>query len=83
MATTGYFSVSLKRSAAGAHATHKATLAGLGLKRLGKTVVRKDIPSVRGMLYKVSHLVAIKKLAPGDERQTTARERARARQQNA
>ena len=54
-----YFAVSLKKSPAGQHSTHKATLLGLGLKRLGKTVVRKGIPSVRGMLYKVSHLVRI------------------------
>ena len=58
-----YFAVSLKKSPAGQHATHKATLLGLGLKRLGQTVVRKGIPSVRGMLYKVSHLVRIKQVA--------------------
>lgn len=77
--TPGYFSVWLKRSAAGAHKTHKATLAGLGLSRLGQVVFRKDIPSVRGMLYKVSHLVAVKKVAPGTEIPPSARERARKR----
>jgi large subunit ribosomal protein L30 len=33
---------------------------GLGLRRPGKTVFLKDTPAVRGMLYKVVHLVAVK-----------------------
>lgn len=61
----GYFEVSLKKSGAGAKATHRATLAGLGLRRMGQTVVRKDTPCVRGMLYKVVHLVQIAPCGPG------------------
>jgi len=37
----------------------KATLTGLGLTRMNKTVTRKDTPEIRGMLGKVSHLVRI------------------------
>jgi large subunit ribosomal protein L30 len=36
-----------------------ATLTGLGLTKMNKTVTRKDTPELRGMLRKVSHLVRI------------------------
>jgi large subunit ribosomal protein L30 len=34
-------------------------LAGLGLKKLNKAVVRLDTPEIRGMISKVSHLVSV------------------------
>ena len=37
----------------------KATLKGLGLRRLGSRVVREDTPAIRGMVHKVRHLVEI------------------------
>lgn len=37
----------------------KATLKGLGFRRVGQTVVRPDHPAVRGMILKVRHLVEI------------------------
>jgi large subunit ribosomal protein L30 len=37
----------------------KATLRGLGLRRLGQRVVRPDTPAVRGMVHKVRHLVEV------------------------
>ena len=37
----------------------KATLQGLGLRRLGERVVREDTPAIRGMVHKVRHLVEI------------------------
>ena len=37
----------------------KATLRGLGLRRLGQRVVRPDVPAIRGMVRKVRHLVEI------------------------
>lgn len=37
----------------------KATLKGLGLRRLGERVVREDTPAIRGMVHKVRHLVEI------------------------
>jgi large subunit ribosomal protein L30 len=59
MSSTRYFSVRLKHSGAGKLTTHRKVLEGLGLKRMGKTVVLKDTPAVRGMLYKVVHLVEL------------------------
>jgi large subunit ribosomal protein L30 len=37
----------------------KATLKGLGFRRLGQRLVREDTPAIRGMVRKVRHLVEI------------------------
>ena len=39
----------------------KATLRGLGFRRMGQEVVRPDEPAIRGMILKVRHLVEIVK----------------------
>ena len=39
-----------------------ATLTGLGLTKLNKTITRKDTPELRGMLGKVQHLVRIEEV---------------------
>jgi large subunit ribosomal protein L30 len=37
----------------------RATLAGLGLNRVGRVSTLEDTPSVRGMIAKVHHLVEV------------------------
>jgi large subunit ribosomal protein L30 len=37
----------------------RATLVGLGLTKMNKTITRKDTPEIRGMLNKVKHLVRV------------------------
>lgn len=37
----------------------KRTVRALGLRRLGQTVEHSDSPSLRGMISKVQHLVAV------------------------
>ena len=37
----------------------RATLTGLGLTKMQKTVTRKDTPEFRGMIAKVQHLVRV------------------------
>lgn len=37
----------------------KATLVALGLKKLNRSVVKEDTPSLRGQIRKVSHLVRV------------------------
>jgi large subunit ribosomal protein L30 len=37
----------------------RATLVGLGLTRMHKTVTRKNTPEIRGMIRKVQHLVRV------------------------
>ena len=45
------------KSAIGAPHDQKATVRALGLKRLHHTVDQVDNPTVRGMIFKVKHLV--------------------------
>jgi large subunit ribosomal protein L30 len=37
----------------------RATLAGLGLNKIGRTSTLQDTPSVRGMIAKVAHLLEV------------------------
>ncbi len=37
----------------------RATLVGLGLTKMYKTITRKNTPEIRGMIAKVQHLVRI------------------------
>jgi len=40
-------------------AVQEATLKGLGLGKIGRRKTLEDTPSVRGMIRKVAHLVAV------------------------
>jgi large subunit ribosomal protein L30 len=51
--------VTLVRSPIGYSKQHKATVKALGLRRLHQTVEHVDSPTLRGMLYKVAHLVVV------------------------
>jgi len=37
----------------------RATLVGLGLRRMNQVVTLEDTPAVRGMIHKVRHLVRV------------------------
>ena len=52
----------LVKSSIGSTEKIRATLTGLGLTKMNKTITRKDTPELRGMLSKVSHLVLIKEV---------------------
>lgn len=54
--------VTLRRSSIGRPADQRATLRGLGLTKLHKTVEVENTPSVRGMVKKVIHLVEVSEL---------------------
>ena len=51
--------IKLVKSTAGCKQTHRATVRGLGLRRLHQTVELKDTPAVRGMIETVSYLVRV------------------------
>lgn len=55
----GTLKVTWKKSAIGYKEDQKRTIRALGLRRLGQTVVHSDSPSVRGMIRKVKHLLAV------------------------
>jgi len=46
-------------STAGRLPVHKACMQGLGLRKIGHSVVVEDTPSVRGMVNKVNYLVKV------------------------
>ena len=57
---TKLFSITLKRSLIGCSATQRETIRCLGLKRINHTVKIKDLPSMRGQILKVQHLLDIR-----------------------
>jgi large subunit ribosomal protein L30 len=55
--------ITLKKSMIGRPEKHRRVIQSLGLKRLNKTVVLQDTPTVRGMIQKVSHMLAVEETA--------------------
>jgi large subunit ribosomal protein L30 len=51
--------VKLVRSVAGTRESHRATVRGLGLRKLNSTSELEDTPAVRGMINKVAYLVQV------------------------
>ncbi|MBI1942776.1 MAG: 50S ribosomal protein L30 [Betaproteobacteria bacterium] len=51
--------VRLVKSTNGCKAGHRATVLGLGLKKLHQTVELADTPAVRGMISRVAYLVRL------------------------
>ena len=43
--------------------TQRATLVGLGLNKMGRTIEVEDTPAVRGQVRKVQHLVSVEEAA--------------------
>lgn len=43
----------------GRHKSQRATLVGLGLNKMHRTVELEDTPSIRGMINKVAHLLRV------------------------
>ena len=50
------------RSELGGTQSQRSTLRGLGLKRIGDTVVKEDRPEIRGMIRAVTHLVTVEEV---------------------
>jgi large subunit ribosomal protein L30 len=51
--------VKLVRSINGTRESHRATVRGLGLRKLNSEYTLEDTPAVRGMINKVSYLVKV------------------------
>ena len=54
--------ITQKRSAIGRSQKQRDTITALGFKRLYQTVVHNDTPQIRGMIKKVTHLVAVQEV---------------------
>lgn len=79
--------VKLVKSLGGANEKQRATVQGLGLKKMGQERILQDTPENRGMVFHVKHLVSaetVKEDAPKRNRQkprhVRVREAARAKQ---
>ena len=59
MADKKTVTVKLVRSIIGTKHEHRATVRGLGLRRLNSVRELQDTPAVRGMVNKVSYLVQV------------------------
>jgi large subunit ribosomal protein L30 len=51
--------VKLVKSVAGTRQGHRATVRGLGLKKINQVVELADTPEVRGMINRVNYLVRV------------------------
>ena len=58
----GKLNVKWKKSTIGKPATQRATIESLGLRKLNQEVIHEDSPSIRGMLFKVRHLVQVEEI---------------------
>ena len=56
---TAKIKITLVRSLIGRIETHKATVKGLGLRRMHHTVEVQDTPAIRGMINTVSYLLKV------------------------
>jgi len=79
--------VKLIKSFAGAPDTQLRTIRGLGLWKMGQVRILRDTPAIRGMVFKVKHLVSQEVTDQQAEprqrrkpRKIAARDRSRARQ---
>ena len=61
--------VTLKRSTIGCTDSQKATVRGLGLRKLRRSRTLENTPAVRGMVKKVLHLVDVEEVEVGADAQ--------------
>ncbi len=53
------FKIILKRSLISRPEKHRRIIRSLGLKKINQSVIHKDVPSIRGMIHKVSHMIEV------------------------
>jgi ribosomal protein L30 len=59
----GKLRITYKKSAIGYSYMQKDTIRSLGLKKLNSVAFHDDTPSIRGMVFKVRHLVTVEEIA--------------------
>lgn len=67
--------VTLERGLVGLPPDQRKTIRALGLRRIGQTVEKEDRPEIRGMVFKVKHLVAVEE--PPKRRKKTQQSKAK------
>ena len=54
--------ITLKKSTIACLQKQIDTVAALGLHKIGQTVVKEDTPAIRGMIFKVKHMVKVEEI---------------------
>ena len=54
--------ITLRRSYIGIPEKQRKVLASLGLKKIGRSVTQADNEAIKGMVHKVTHLVAVERV---------------------
>ncbi|MBI5029932.1 MAG: 50S ribosomal protein L30 [Chloroflexi bacterium] len=62
MANKGKLRITWVKSAIGYKKDQKATIAALGFRKNGQVIEREDSPQIRGMVFKVRHLVQVEEV---------------------
>ena len=55
--------VTLTRSLIGRPETQRKTVRSLGLRKLNSTSTLPDVPTIRGQIFKVKHVVTVEEIA--------------------
>ncbi len=54
--------ITLEKSPIARLAAQKGTIAALGLRKIGQSVIKEDNPSVRGQIFTVRHMVKVEEI---------------------
>jgi large subunit ribosomal protein L30 len=54
--------ITYKKSVIGYSRDQKETMISLGLRKLNHSVIKPDNPAVRGMVFKIKHLVTVEEV---------------------
>ncbi len=73
----GQLKVTYKKSTIGYSHDQKRTIASLGLRKLNQSTILPDNPAVRGMVFKVRHLVAVEEITDDSPRAQASVRRSR------
>ncbi len=66
--------ITLKRSFIGKREKNRRILKSLGLRKLNQSVVHNDVPSVRGMVDKISSMVEVVRLKDQEAKKLKGKE---------
>lgn len=64
---SGMLKITQIRSSIGRPSGQGKTLRALGIRRMNHTVVHRDTPQIRGMVFKVQHLVMLEELGSEED----------------
>ena len=59
--------ITLKKSTIACLQVQKDTVAALGLRKIGQTVVKEDNPCVRGQIFRVKHMIDVVELTGAEK----------------